>query len=163
MEPAGTASAPVPMASGDTIDFTVKVLTAGVEIKAVQLSMTFDTRFLEVVDAVPSPFVPGVQIQPHPETPFPAGVAGFFTLDNEADNATGIIRYTVGGTTAAAADFDLAIITFRAKDELTLAGIPTKVVFVVQDGKDTAVSKSGALLHKAMEDFTGAFISIQGS
>ncbi len=161
MEPVSAASAPVVIVPGSTVDFTVKVLTPGVEIAAVTLSISFDPDFIEVVDAVPSPFVPGVQIQPHPLTPFPAGVGGVFTLDNTADNSSGTIRYTVGGTTAVAADFNLAIVSFKAKQVETPEGSPTEVVFVVRNGQDTAVSTSGALLHKARENFAGAFISIQ--
>ena len=162
MEPPSTASAPVAMAPGSTIDFTVKVLTPGVEVAAITLSIRFEPEFIEVVDAVPITFVPGVQIQAHPETPFPSGVSGVFTIDNEADNTKGTIRYTVGGITPASATFNLAIISFRAKETPTPVGSPTEVVFLVSADRETQVSKSGKLLLKNTEDFTGAFISIEG-
>ena len=161
MEPVSAASAPVVIVPGSTVDFTVKVLTPGVEITAVQLSISFDPQFIEVVDAVPLTFVSGVQIESHSTSPFHPNIPGTFTLDNIADNIEGTIRYTIGNSNPAATDFNLAIISFKAKEAATPVGSPTAVVFVVQDGLDTAVSKSGALLHKARENFAGAFISIQ--
>ncbi len=56
---ATTQAAPEAMAPGSTADFAVRVLgVPGVEVTAVQLSMTFDTRFLEVVDADSGPSPP---------------------------------------------------------------------------------------------------------
>lgn len=143
------------MSTGDTVELTVRVLTHGVEVTAVSVSLAFDPHFLEVVDADTRRFRPGVQIRSHPDNPLDQ-----FTVENEADNANGAIRYTVGAVEPVSHDFGLAIVTFKAKGETV--GIPTEVVFVVENGDETAVSKSGALLLAAKEDFPGAFISIGG-
>ncbi len=137
MVPDTTQAAPQQMIPGATTDFTVRVLPNGAEVTAVQLSMAFDARFLEVVDSLPQ--TGGVQIGPHPGSPFPSPIDGF-TLDNVVDNINGTIRYAVGNATPVSGDFDLATISFRAKAGPTTAGSPTEVVFRVTDGDDTAIS-----------------------
>ena len=157
-----TPQTPQVMPPGSTGDFIVRVLTPGVDMTAVQISMTFDAQFLEVVDANPGPFAPGVQIEPILDSPFHPLIPGSFTLDNTADNVNGTIRYTVGNATPTSGDFALARIIFRAKGPPTPVGFPTQVIFLVTGGNDTQVSKSGELLLMNTTDFTGAFISIPG-
>lgn len=83
---------PIPMIKGETVELTVRVLTHGTEINAVGISMTFDPQFLEVADADTRTTPPGVQILSHPDNPLDQ-----FIIENEADNAVGIIRFTAGG------------------------------------------------------------------
>ena len=154
---------PERISQGSTVDFTVRVLTHGVAVTAITLSMSFDPQFLEVVDA--SPLALGLQIEPilDPNSPFHPLIPGSFTPDNIGDNINGTILYTVGNVNPVSGSFDLAKITFRAKETDTGVGSPTEVLFLVSGSEETQVSKSGKLLLKNRQPFTGAFISIEGS
>ena len=152
MIPATTQGSPNVMVPGGTQDYTVRVLTHGVEVTTAQLSMTFDTQYLEVVDSSGNPTT---QIQPHPDNPLTQ-----FTLENTADNTTGTIRYSVGSPAGVSSDFNLAIISFKAKANETPVGNPTQVAFLVDNGNQTAVSKSGQQLLANTSNFTGAYVSV---
>ncbi len=143
------------MSLGSTKDFSVRVLTHGVEVTAVSILVSFDPLFLEVVDRDRNR---ATRVTPHPNTPFPDDLPGNFVLDNEVDNSTGTLRYTVGSVKPAVGDFGLVLITFHALG-VTAQG-PTEVRFLVEDGNKTAVAKSGQQLLKEREDFVGAAISI---
>ncbi len=106
--------APGQMSIGTTVDYTVRVLTHGEEVSGVTLSMSFDPAFLEVVDESGNPA--GV-IRPHQESPM--GVAPSV---NQVDNATGAIRYTIAASAAVSTDFDLAIVSFKAKKNSDASG-----------------------------------------
>ena len=155
MEPATSRTAPERMTPGSTVELAVRVLTHGVEVKAAQLSIAFDPRFLEVVDEAGNP---AEQLRHHPNSPLSS-----FTVQNQVDNTNGTIRFVVGSVEAATGDFDLTIIRFKTKDDTTPAGSPTEVVFLVDNSSETAVATSGKLIMKNTEDFTGAFISINAS
>ena len=145
------ATTPRTVALGETFSFDVNVLTSGILVSGVSLSMTFKTAFLEVVDAQARP---GVQIQPHPGNPLTQ-----FEIENEADNSAGTIRYTVGSTVGTPNDFPVAIITFRAKAP-TSGGTPTPVTFLVEDGNETSASRTGALLLEDRAPYTGALVEV---
>ncbi len=100
---------PVIMQFGGTRQFTVRVLPNGQNMNSAGLSMTFDPTFLEVVDADLGQ--PDIQIQPHPDSPLTS-----FTLENLADNVAGTIRYAAGVDFEFSDPFNMAIVTFRAKD-----------------------------------------------
>ena len=152
MLPITTAEAPGVMGPGEESSFTVQVQAGSEEVTAASLSMTFDRDRLEIVDALPAG---GVQIAPHPDNPLTQ-----FTVENEVDNASGTIKYTVGSQIPASGDFNLAVITFRAKDNPTAPGVPTEVVFLVDNGNETAITRSGQQLLANTSDFTGAWIEI---
>ncbi len=138
---------------GTTGDFTVRVITSGVEVTGVSLSIKFNPQSLEVVDADPS--TPDVQIQPHPQNPL-----NQFTFDNVADNTNGTIIFTVAkAPPGPTADFNLALVTFRAKVET--GSNPAQVVFVVDEkGNETSASRAGKLLLKDIADFPGTCVAV---
>ena len=149
--PTGDPTVPSDLGSGNEADYLVRVLTHGATVDTASISLAFDTTQLEVVDAQVRE---GVQIEPHSGSPFT------FEAENVVDNDAGTIRYTAGSPVATAADFDLAIITFRGKGDLTPPGEPTEVVFRVSNGNDSALARVGAQLLSATEDFVGASINI---
>ena len=150
--PTGDPGMPSDLPLGAEADYVVRVLTHGATVDAASISMEFDSTRLQVVDAHVRD---DVQIQPHPSSPF----AGF-EAENVVDNAAGTIRYTAGSTIPTADDFDFAIITFRGVGDFTPPGQPTEVVFLVRDGTDSALTRVGAQLLWATEDFVGASINI---
>ena len=152
MIPTSTQGSPNIMVPSGIEYYTVRVLTHGVELTAAQFSMTFDAQYLEVVDSTGNP---ATQIRPHQDSPLTQ-----FTLENIADNTNGTIRYSVGSATGVANDFNLAIISLRAKSPATPVGAPTQVTFLVDNGNETAVSKSGQQLLANTSNFTGAYISV---
>ena len=156
LEPSTTQAAPAAIPIGATEDFTVRVITNGASVAGVTLSMTFESPYLEVVDAVPGGLV---QIASHPDNPLT-----LIALPHSADNTRGTITFNAVaplGTPGTSDDFNLAIITFRAKNNPTTAGDPTKVMFLVNNGDETSVSSAGALLLKNTGDFPGAWIDSQ--
>ena len=155
--PETTQDAPQVLAPGETISFTVQVQTLGEEVTGVTLVMAFDQTFLEVVDT--DIFEAGVQIQEHEDNPLKD-----FKVENIADNVNGTIRFTFGDPTPVSGTFDLAIITFTAKDDLTPAGSPTEVVFLVDDsGSQTSAGKSGDVFLGETSDYVGAYVQVGGS
>ena len=146
------------MAPGSSREFIVRVLTHDVEVVAITLSISFDPLYLGVTDSDTRPFAPGVQIQSHPENPLT-----WFIVENVADDTNGTIRYTAGSENPVSTDFNLAVITFKAKGVPTPSGEPTRVVFIVRNGDETVAAKSGQQLLNTKEDFIGASVIIGGS
>ena len=125
--PETSESTPAMLAVGETMDFTVHVITNGVAVNAVSFSMIFPPKILEVVDALaPS----GVQIQAHPQSPFT------FVAPQEVSNSDGTIRFVAGTTGRVTGDFDMATVTFRAK-KVPQDGNPALVVFLVRGSAET--------------------------
>ncbi len=124
-------------------------------MNAVSLSMRFDPTYLEVVDQDPGEL--GVQIGIHPDNPLTLG-----PIENEADNVAGTIRYTVASFTDVSGDFNVAIITFLAKDTPTDIGIPTEVEFVVSGDNETVLTGPPDFVQilENTNDFTGAWIEL---
>ena len=150
MEPGSSLASPIGLQPGEVVDFTVRVLTNGQEVTGVTISMTFDPRFLLVVDSDDMTF--GDQIDGLPPLDL--------VVENVADNDAGTIRYTAGTTsTGPSTAFDLALVSFEALDVETPPGMPTEVVFVV-GAHDTGASSAGKQLLREKSDFTGAWIAV---
>lgn len=140
------------MSLGGTQDLIVQVRTNSLEVAAVSIVVRFDPRFLEVVDANQS--IAGVQIAPHANS-----LLSQFILENQVDNGSGLIRYTVGNVQGVSGNFSLAVVTIQGK-ALTPEGGLTEVVFLVDESNETAASAVGTALLKNREDFTGAWIRV---
>ena len=153
MEPSSSPDDSLSLQTGEPVELTVRVLTNGQEVTGVTISMTFDPRFLSVVDSDDS--AAGDQIK---------GLAQLgVVVENQADNDAGTIRYTAGTFSGGPTeDFDLASITFRARDEATPVGELTLAVFVV-GALDTGASSVGKQLLRETSDFTGAWIAVAPS
>ena len=150
-EPTSEA-APAVLPLGNTMDFTVHVVTHGVKVSAITVSMIYAPAVLEVVDALAPA---GLQIEPHPESPLSQ-----FVVDNEVDNSDGTIRFTSGSITPATEDFDLVVVTFRAK-AATGDGSLARVWFLVSGGDETQAANAGAPLLAKTANYVGAYILIQ--
>ena len=150
--PETSESAPALLTADETMDFTVHVVTNGVKVSAVTVSIIFAPQVLEVVDALAPA---GLQIEPHPDSPISQ-----FVVANEVDNSAGTVRFTSGGITPTTEDFDLAIVTFRAK-AAALDGNAALVVFLVDGGAETQAAYVGAPLLAKTANYVGAYILIQ--
>ena len=145
MVPETSISSPACISQGTELAFTVRVLTSGLKITVVSLVIGFDPELLEVV-----------QIQAHPNNPL-----NLFSIGGQANNEAGTFEFTVGAREPATTDFDVAIITFRALDQATEPGVPTEVVFLVDEDNETSVFKGKILLLANESDFTGAFLEVR--
>ena len=156
MLPSSAGDAPKEIPPGETLEFTVQLLPLGEEVTGFNLSMTFAAQFLEVLDSDPDRM--GVQIASHPDNPLS------LVLTNRVDNDKGRITFAAGSLPGSAelisGAVNLAVITFMAKDVPTTPGSPTEVVFLVDNGRETAISKSGKQLLENTSNFTGAWIKI---
>ena len=128
----------------------MQVRTNGLEVDTVQIVIRFNPRFLEV---------DGARITPHPDS-----LLKDFTVENDADNVGGILRYAIVNSPfvsgSVSGNFDLATVTLRGKTVTPEGGV-TEVAFLVDDKEEgTSALSGGDHRLKNRDDFTGAWIRV---